>query len=222
MPKYQDFVLTVNGKEGEYTVEARGGAGLQVDPVACSFTAAPEIRAYFERIEMGYPPSPEIMKQLGGWLYNGLFPRKIAESLKSMEGKLTQGSNLRLKLNIRPPELRDLPWEFLFDPEDERFLANQLSSPVVRFIAADQPVDSTVVSSPLKILTSNQTRWIPRHWICWTASRPCGKPGESAPKLSSCLKPPFRSCKMLCTSLFISSIMMVMQVLIVGKTRVFW
>ena len=152
MPKYQDFVLTLSGKPGEYTVEARGGGGVQVDPVHCAYAETPEIRLQFERIQMGYAPTLETMKLLGGCLYQSLFPQRIADSLRSMEGKLPRGTSLRLKLNIRPPELRDLPWEFLYDPEDDVFLANLLSSPVVRFIAGDQPVESTVVSSPLKIL----------------------------------------------------------------------
>jgi len=152
MPKYQDFVLTLSGKPGEYTVEARGGGGVQVDPVHCSYAETPELRRHFERIQMGYAPTLETMKLLGGCLYQSLFPQRIADSLRSMAGKLPRGVSLRLKLNIRPPELRDLPWEFIYDPEADLFLANQLSSPVVRFIAGDQPVESTVVSSPLKIL----------------------------------------------------------------------
>ena len=152
MPKYQDFVLTVSGKEGEYTVEARGGGGVQVDPVPSVYTFTDEIKDHFERIQMGYAPDPQAMKLLGGWMYRGLFPEKIADCLRTTEAKLPKGTSLRLKLNIRPPELRDLPWEFLYNPEEDIFLANQLSSPIVRFISGDQPVESTVVSSSLKIL----------------------------------------------------------------------
>jgi len=59
---------------------------------------------------------------------------------------------LRIKLIVRPPELSHLPWELLYDPDQEVFLAARLSYPIVRFIESGTPVASLLARRPLRVL----------------------------------------------------------------------
>ncbi|MGH3898632.1 MAG: CHAT domain-containing protein [Pseudonocardiaceae bacterium] len=61
-----------------------------------------------------------------------------------------QGSALRLVLRVRPPELARLPWEFLFDPNQQDYLS--LSMPLVRYPEVLAPRQPLQVALPLRIL----------------------------------------------------------------------
>jgi diguanylate cyclase (GGDEF)-like protein/PAS domain S-box-containing protein len=58
---------------------------------------------------------------------------------------------VRVTLSLRAtPELANIPWEFLYDRP--RFLAQHVSSPVVRFVDLEDPPPPLRINSPLRIL----------------------------------------------------------------------
>ncbi|MGH4007356.1 MAG: CHAT domain-containing WD40 repeat protein [Pseudonocardiaceae bacterium] len=61
-----------------------------------------------------------------------------------------QGSTLRLVLRVHPPELARLPWELLFDPDQQDYLG--LSMPLVRHPEVLAPRPPLKVALPLRIL----------------------------------------------------------------------
>ncbi|MBV9339115.1 MAG: CHAT domain-containing protein [Solirubrobacterales bacterium] len=61
------------------------------------------------------------------------------------------GKGLRLTLSLRAaPQLASIPWEFLYDRP--RFLAQHVTSPVVRFVDLEDPPPPLRIEPPLRVL----------------------------------------------------------------------
>lgn len=149
MPIYEDFFVTIDGVVENYTVEARGPSGTLVGPLPFLYNETEELRQQLNTLKAGHPPVPQMMVAIGSILYRALFTRLIYGLWRTWHQDQT---NLRLKLNVRPPELTDLPWELLYDPDDESFLAARLSCPIVRYIESDTPVVSSLRQGPIRVL----------------------------------------------------------------------
>ncbi|MFL7791007.1 MAG: CHAT domain-containing protein [Anaerolineae bacterium] len=150
--KYQDFFLTVNGSQGKYTVEARGPGQISVPPLPFDYHETEELRVELNRIKEGFAPKRDRMEMVGTLLFNTLFPRKIIRAFGKAMDALEEGERMRLKLVVRPPDLSHLPWELLYDPDDEFFMAARLTSPIVRFIESGTPVASLLAKDPVRVL----------------------------------------------------------------------
>ncbi len=61
-----------------------------------------------------------------------------------------EGRQLRVVLQVRPPELARLPWEFMFDSREEDYIC--LSTALIRHPQVLAPVRPLQVSGPLRIL----------------------------------------------------------------------
>ena len=60
---------------------------------------------------------------------------------------------MRLRLRLTDtPELADLPWEFLYDPRLNRFLAQSRRTPLVRYLDLPDPPQPLSVDGPLRLL----------------------------------------------------------------------
>jgi hypothetical protein len=59
---------------------------------------------------------------------------------------------LRLKLRVQAPDLSVIPWEFLYDEQEDEYLALARSTPVVRYLELPQPLKPLTVTPPLRIL----------------------------------------------------------------------
>jgi hypothetical protein len=63
-----------------------------------------------------------------------------------------QRKGLRIKLRIQPPELASLPWEFLYDPREDEYMALSRRTPIVRYLESRQTTPALRVEPPLRIL----------------------------------------------------------------------
>jgi hypothetical protein len=84
-----------------------------------------------------------------------LFDALIADDVRVLVGASRdraahEGKRLRLVLRIRPPELSRLPWEFLYNPRGDEYLA--LTMPLLRYPEVLEPRRPLEVSPPLEIL----------------------------------------------------------------------
>jgi YVTN family beta-propeller protein len=68
----------------------------------------------------------------------------------SQQTAARNGRPLRIVLQVEPPELARLPWEFLFDSDQDDYLG--LAVPVIRSPAVLQPVRPLSLTLPLRIL----------------------------------------------------------------------
>lgn len=63
-----------------------------------------------------------------------------------------QGKGVRMKLNILPPGLAVLPWEFLYDPRRRDYVCLDPNTPLIRYTELPLTVPRLPVTPPLRIL----------------------------------------------------------------------
>jgi hypothetical protein len=104
--------------------------------------------------------SGRIPREIGTALYQALFSGQVgalyAESRGRAEGV---GRGLRIKLRFDPGAagmswVPTLPWEIVFRPDTEEFLAADLYSPVVRYLEVPRPSALPAFEPPLRILVA--------------------------------------------------------------------
>ncbi|MDD5391561.1 MAG: CHAT domain-containing protein [Thiothrix sp.] len=83
---------------------------------------------YIERIDV-----PSIQK-LGGALYEALFGGAIAERFRSsLAIARREGCGLRIRLRLSgAPKLIDIPWELLFDADNNNYIGLSVNTPIIR------------------------------------------------------------------------------------------
>ncbi len=94
-------------------------------------------------------------KAFGGRLYAAVFGQSLGRVLSSSidEASRREAAGLRIRLRLRDaPELIDLPWEFLYNPELNRFLSLSIQTPVVRYLDLPERIRPLVIRPPLRIL----------------------------------------------------------------------
>jgi len=102
----------------------------------------------------GGRPESVLLKEFGGKLYGAVFRDELHDILRrSLTSTSEQNVGLRLRLRLaETPELAELPWEFLYDPRHNRFLAQSRYSPLVRYLDLPDPPHSLSVDGPLRVL----------------------------------------------------------------------
>jgi CHAT domain-containing protein/WD40 domain-containing protein len=101
--------------------------------------------------------APEVaaVRDFGGRLFDAVFQGRVrsalCSSLEQVDGREDTGLRVRLRLSDCP-ELADLPWEYLYDPEARRFLALSTWTPVVRYLDLPSRIKPLEVAPPLRIL----------------------------------------------------------------------
>ena len=161
---YLDFDLLIERGTGpdEYQARVLNAPGGQTSPVP--FTAPcsrAELQDFLQSIDKArwaaraaYTPGFTQAKKFGGRLYKALFTQPVESNLYgSLAAARARAAGLRLLLRMSDvPELAELPWEFLYDEQRDRFLCTSKETPVVRFLAVPDPVRSAVTSAPIRIL----------------------------------------------------------------------
>jgi hypothetical protein len=85
--------------------------------------------------------------QFGRRLFEALLPDQAAMMFRTALGQARgAGNRLRVRLRLRPPELSALPWEFLYDPQQDLFLAISSNVVLSRYV-----VDAASFAKPMKI-----------------------------------------------------------------------
>ena len=93
-------------------------------------------------------------KQVGGRLFDAVFSGVTGQCLRrSSDRAREQETMLRIRLRLSGcPELADLPWELLYDRDDDWFLALSDRTPVVRYVQLPDPPRAVPTMLPLRIL----------------------------------------------------------------------
>lgn len=93
----------------------------------------------------------EFGSKLYDCVFQGAIRNTLQKSLKQMQHAPRQGLRLRLHL-AEAHSLIDLPWEFLYDPENRRFFSHSNITPIIRFMAFSDTVAPLPVTPPFKVL----------------------------------------------------------------------
>jgi len=98
----------------------------------------------------------EAVKQFGQSLFETLFTGELRACLRaSYEDAARSGKGLRIRVHpVSAPELADVPWEFLYHANLNRFLALSTETPVVRYLDLPEAVRPLTVTPPIRILVA--------------------------------------------------------------------
>ena len=161
--RYEDFDLLIEpGARGKYRARVvRSPAGE---------SAYVQFRVPFSALELenfvlkvGLPrrgtrgvgrPESAPLKDFGGRLYSAVFQDELRDVLvRSLSQTRAQRVGMRLRLRlVDTPELAELPWEYLYDPRLNRFLAQSRHTPLVRYLDLPDPPRPETVDGPLRLL----------------------------------------------------------------------
>ena len=98
-------------------------------------------------------PDEEGVKEFGITLFETLFAGEIRNLYDvSREQVRNQEKGLRIKLRVNDPALAAIPWEYLFDPRHERYIALSNRTPIVRYLEMPHPPRPLAAPTPLRIL----------------------------------------------------------------------
>jgi hypothetical protein len=100
------------------------------------------------------PDALSAAKEIGLRLFKNAFQGPLLECLRqSLDQARREHARLRIQLRLfRSPGLAALPWELLYDADDESFFALSASTPIVRYFDLSGQSRSLHVALPLNVL----------------------------------------------------------------------
>ncbi|MDJ0756671.1 MAG: CHAT domain-containing protein [Ardenticatenaceae bacterium] len=166
VPKFVNFSLLITGVgANQYFVQGshnhEGGAGA--NGVRSFDLENADVQAALKYLSFLAAETSDV-KKLGQILFNFLFPRSIYSVFSNLYTEMLKVERgVRIRLQIEAPELNHLPWEFIYNEENDEFLARNPLTPVVRFLERGYKPRSLVVDEVLRILVvvaspQNQTQ----------------------------------------------------------------
>ncbi len=99
-------------------------------------------------------PEMQTAKAFGDRLYKSVFSGAVeGRLLGALTAAESQNKGLRIRLHLsKVPELADIPWEFLYRADFNRFLSLSEATPVVRYLSLAEAVRPVGVQAPLRVL----------------------------------------------------------------------
>ncbi|HEV1993799.1 MAG TPA: CHAT domain-containing protein, partial [Candidatus Acidoferrum sp.] len=159
--KYDDFDLQIEPAGEKFRVRLLNApTGQATTEFVLPFTEI-EVGNFLSRIgqvrrTMRRLDAPELQaaKEFGGKLFGAIFSGEMIAQLRgSMEQASDKEHGLRIRLCLTDvPALADLPWEFLYDANQNHFLTTSSETPVVRFLDLPQRIAPLRVALPLRVL----------------------------------------------------------------------
>ncbi|MFL5574806.1 MAG: CHAT domain-containing protein [Gemmatimonadaceae bacterium] len=158
---YINFDLRVERAGRQYRVFASGPAGVDAAEFRLPISGA-ELESFLLRIGLPRHIVRGGRKQkaltttidFGERLFRAMFAGGVESRYRrSLDEAKTRGQGLRVRLHLEEaPELANLPWEYLYDPRERRFLARSDLTPVVRFLEGPGAAGVLRVRPPLRVL----------------------------------------------------------------------
>jgi hypothetical protein len=108
-----------------------------------------DLRQRLAQLEQG-PTDRDTLADIGHQLFQSLFSGSVGNRYMGAVDKATTG--LRLRLWFDPPELQALPWELLYDAEQDEFLALSGRVLITRYLTVPKGAPPLAVTPPLGIL----------------------------------------------------------------------
>lgn len=158
---YDDCELVIQSSGERYNVHLFSiHAGEASGEFVLPFTQV-ELSNFYSRIGQAHrvtrradSPDVEAAKRFGGQLFRTVFTGELLSQLRSsIDRAHERGHGLRLRLRLKNvPDLGELPWEFLYDTEQDHFIATSTMTPMVRYLDLPQSVSTLRVRAPLRVL----------------------------------------------------------------------
>lgn len=154
--KYRDFelLITRDGKRYKATVTL-SPSGTTSSTFGVPFTPQ-EVEYFFDELDKSLEDTStarESVKRFGNKLFKAIFSREIYSIWRDSLPKPKSRDGLRLRLRLTGvPELALLPWEYLFDENEDDFIALYSKTPVVRYLDVPKRQASLFVPGPMRVL----------------------------------------------------------------------
>jgi hypothetical protein len=158
---YLDFDLEIGiGSGRSYPVAViRSPAGEAHSTMTFPYEEQ-ELKDYLEKVQNALVGSGAVRRQaaqaveeFGTRLFEELFTRDVRSCYDvSLREAARQDVGLRVKLRIQAPDLAALPWEFLYDQRQGRYVCLSRLTPLVRYLELPQSVQPLTIKLPLRIL----------------------------------------------------------------------
>jgi hypothetical protein len=96
----------------------------------------------------------ELGREFGAQLFEAVFDGEVYACLRgSRDEAESQGKGRRIRLRLDDvPELANVPWEYLYHPTLDRYLARSALTPLVRYLELPEGIRPLVVRPPLRVL----------------------------------------------------------------------
>ena len=139
---------------GRYPVAIDSSAGDASGTLALNL-ADESLKQALQAIENSQTDESFFLK-FGRRLFEALLPDQVAMMFRTAFGHARgAGDRLRVRLRLRPPELSALPWEFLYDPQPDLFLAISSNVVLSRYVVdAASFAKPMTVTPPLRVLAA--------------------------------------------------------------------
>jgi hypothetical protein len=151
--EYETLELLVSARTGEgYPVVITSSPAGEASGFCFLDPSADDYQIDMQGIGPG-GSDDRMLVEFGCCLFNALFPGPIAAVYRASLGRArAEGRGLRVRLRVEAPELAALPWEYLCDGEEDRFLALSPETPLVRHVPMPRPSRPITVQPPLRVL----------------------------------------------------------------------
>jgi CHAT domain len=156
---YQDFDLLIERAPGGFSARVLKAAGDPAVQFALPFTDVKlenfllrlgRTRRAVRRVESS---EMQAAKTFGAALFNAVFSGVVAGAFKDrVEAARRTGEGVRIRLRLADAELADLPWEYLYNPTVNRFLALSIHTPLVRYMDLPDPIQPIPITPPIRAL----------------------------------------------------------------------
>jgi tetratricopeptide (TPR) repeat protein len=156
---YQDFDLLIERAPGGFSARVLKAAGDPAVQFALPFTDVKlenfllrlgRTRRAVRRVESS---EMQAAKTFGAALFNAVFSGAVAGAFKDrVEAARRTGEGVRIRLRLADAELADLPWEYLYNPTVNRFLALSVHTPLVRYMDLPDPIQPIPITPPIRAL----------------------------------------------------------------------
>jgi hypothetical protein len=99
-------------------------------------------------------PERQLVRSFGGRLFQAVFSGAVQDVFQSsLNEAVGLSAGLRIRLHLGDtPELADLPWEFLYDPEVKQPVGLSGETALVRYVDLPIPTQPLAVSPPISML----------------------------------------------------------------------
>jgi tetratricopeptide (TPR) repeat protein len=161
---YNNFDLHISARaDGKYDICARSSEGECREQIEFPFDNQ-MIEIYKTKLELAiakssvrsrriHTPDEQHVKDFGQALFKSIFADSLGRRFyAAREKSVRESGGLRIRLHIECPKLAALPWEYLFDPDQNEFVCLSTQTPIVRYPDIPQPIMPIHVSPPLRVL----------------------------------------------------------------------